>query len=95
MSTSMTSPMKIEIRCALRGPFTVDSLSPHRLLGVDENDELIDNVAESKLGYGDKFDKSSNQDFATMILEHLKTSGVQQGAQRGQNHVLWNQTLAR
>ena len=60
------------------GPFTVDSLSPHRLLAVDENDELIDNVAEGKLGYGDKFDSSSNQDFATMILEHLKTSGVQQ-----------------
>ncbi len=60
------------------GPFTVDSLSPHRLLAVDENDELIDNVAESKLGYGEKFDSSSNQDFATMILEHLKTSGVQQ-----------------
>ena len=54
------------------GPFTVESLSPHRLLGVDENDELIDNVAESKLGYGEK------QDFAEMILEHLKTSGVQQ-----------------
>ena len=60
------------------GPFTVDSLSPHRLLAVDENDELIDNVAEARLGYGDKFDRSSNQDFATMILEHLKTSGVQQ-----------------
>ena len=60
------------------GPFTVDSLSPHRLLGVDENDELIDNVAESKLGYGEKFDSSSNQDFAAMILEHLKISGVQQ-----------------
>jgi adenine-specific DNA-methyltransferase len=24
------------------GPFTVESLSPHRTLGVDENDELID-----------------------------------------------------
>ena len=54
------------------GPFTVESLSPHRLLGVDENDELIDNVAEDKLGGG------ANQDFAGMILEHLKTAGVQQ-----------------
>ncbi len=54
------------------GPFTVESLSPHRLLGVDENDELIDNIAAAKLGYGEK------QDFAAMILEHLKTSGVQQ-----------------
>ena len=50
----------------------MESLSPHRLLGVDENDELIDNIAESSLGYGEK------QDFAGMILDNLKTSGVQQ-----------------
>ena len=54
------------------GPFTVESLLPHRVLGVDENDELIDNVAETKLGYGEK------QDFAAMVLDHLKISGVQQ-----------------
>ncbi len=54
------------------GPFTVESLSPHRVLGVDENDELIDSLAESKAGYGEK------QDFSTMILENLKTAGVQQ-----------------
>ena len=54
------------------GPFTVESLSPHRVLGVDENDELIDNLAESKLGYGEK------KDFAQMILENLKIAGVQQ-----------------
>ena len=54
------------------GPFTVESLAPHRTLGVDENDELIDQLAESKTGY------DGQQDFATMIMEHLKTSGVQQ-----------------
>ena len=54
------------------GPFTVESLAPHRTLGVDENDELIDHLAESKTGY------DGQQDFATMIMEHLKTSGVQQ-----------------
>ena len=54
------------------GPFTVESLAPHRTLGVDENDELIDHLAESKTGY------DQQQDFGTMILEHLKTSGVQQ-----------------
>ena len=56
------------------GPFTVDSLSPHRVLGVDVDDELIDHVAEARLGYGEK------QDFVGMILEHLKTSGVQQAS---------------
>jgi len=50
----------------------VESLSPHRVLGVDENDELIDQMAESSDGYGEE------HDFAQMILENLKTAGVQQ-----------------
>jgi adenine-specific DNA-methyltransferase len=55
------------------GPFTVESLSPHRVLGVDGDDEMIDpNVAESAADYGDK------QTFPQMILENLKTAGVQQ-----------------
>ena len=44
------------------GPFTVESLAPHRTLRVDENDKLIDHLAESKAGY------DGQQDFATMIL---------------------------
>jgi len=54
------------------GPFTVESLSPHRVLGVDESDELVDSVADTEVGYGEK------QDFATTILENLKVAGVQQ-----------------
>ena len=65
-------PCEDNRKVRVAGPFTVESLSPHRLLGVDENDELIDNIAEASLGYGAK------QDFAGMILDNLKTSGVQQ-----------------
>ena len=65
-------PYEDNRKVRVAGPFTVESISPHRVLGVDEDDELIDGVAEAKLGYGEK------QDFAGMILEHLKTSGVQQ-----------------
>ena len=54
------------------GPFTVESLSPHRVLGVDENDELIEGVAERRASYG------SVADFASVILENLGTAGVQQ-----------------
>jgi adenine-specific DNA-methyltransferase len=54
------------------GPFTVESLSPHRVLGVDENDELIDGFKEDGDEYGAK------QSFPQMILENLKTAGVQQ-----------------
>ena len=52
------------------GPFTVESISPHRVLDVDENGEFIDRVAETKDG-----DKT---DFARVILENLRTAGVQQ-----------------
>ena len=54
------------------GPFTVESISPHRMLAVDENDEYIDTAAHANLDHIEK------QDFDAMILEHLKTSGVQQ-----------------
>ena len=55
------------------GPFTVESLSPHRLLAVDEREELIEKVAEpSTVDYG------STRDFAEVILENLRTAGVQQ-----------------
>jgi adenine-specific DNA-methyltransferase len=43
-------------RVRVAGPFTVESLSPHRVLRVDENDELIDGVAESADGYGEERD---------------------------------------
>ena len=54
------------------GPFTVESISPHRVLGVDENDGLIDTLSESGSGYGDE------QGFVQMILDNLRNSGVQQ-----------------
>ena len=57
------------------GPFTVESLSPHRTLGVDENDELIDKVADAEGRYGKEAEEAG---FTAMILENLKTSGVQQ-----------------
>jgi len=54
------------------GPFTVESLSPHRVLGVDEDDELIDPQKQAA-------DQTGNEaDFTRMILENLKTAGVQQ-----------------
>ena len=54
------------------GPFTVESLSPHRMLGVNENDELIDTLKEDAPEY------AARQSFPQMILENLKTAGVQQ-----------------
>ena len=61
---------KKKVRVA--GPFTVDSLSPHRVLGVGEDDELIDIRKEDSLAYGTK------QSFPQMILGNLRTVGLQQ-----------------
>ena len=65
-------PYEDKKKVRVAGPFTVESLSPHRVLSVDEDDELIDGVAEPEAGYG------KEHDFAGMILENLKTAGVQQ-----------------
>ena len=65
-------PYEDNKKVRVAGPFTVESLSPHRTLGVDENDELIDQVAEGKAGY------APGQSFEKMILENLKSAGVQQ-----------------
>ena len=54
------------------GPFTVESLSPHRMLGVDEDDELIDTLQQDPAAY------KARQTFPQMILDNLKTAGVQQ-----------------
>lgn len=59
---------KTKVRVA--GPFTVESLSPHRTLTVGADDELIDTAAEAMAKEG--------RDFASVILENLKIAGVQQ-----------------
>ncbi|EMN5133207.1 site-specific DNA-methyltransferase [Burkholderia contaminans] len=63
-------PYEDKKRVRVAGPFTVESLSPHRVLGVDEEDNLIDHVAEAQAEYG--------QDFVSLILANLRTAGVQQ-----------------
>jgi adenine-specific DNA-methyltransferase len=54
------------------GPFTVESVSPVRTLGVGADDELID---PSTSLAGDIDDRAS---FTQMILENLRSAGVQQ-----------------
>jgi adenine-specific DNA-methyltransferase len=67
---------KSKVRVA--GPFTVESLSPHRTLAVDWDDELIDTyeAAEGKRKAAEA--PRDFTDFAHMILENLKAAGVQQ-----------------
>ena len=65
-------PYADNARIRVAGPFTVDSLAPHRMLAVDENDELFSALTDTKLGYGEA------PNFTEMILENLRTAGVQQ-----------------
>jgi adenine-specific DNA-methyltransferase len=66
------SPYEDKRKVRVAGPLTVESLSPHRVLGVDENDELIDGMKQEGAEYG------ARRTFPEMILENLKVAGVQQ-----------------
>ena len=61
---------KKKVRVA--GPFTVESLSPHRVLAVDENEDLIETSGRADA------DTRDAKNFVQVILDNLKTSGVQQ-----------------
>lgn len=54
------------------GPFTVESLSPHRTLGVDENDEIVDPASSPAAKSMDR------ANFTSIILDNLRVAGVQQ-----------------
>ena len=67
-------PYEDRSRVRVAGPFTVESLSPHRVVPADE-EELLDLPANKRKKQ--KF-ATPPTDFAEMVLENLKTSGVQQ-----------------
>ncbi len=64
-------PYEDKTKVRVAGPFTVESLAPHRTLGVDEDGNVVDAVADARAGYG-------GQDFPSLILDALRKSGVQQ-----------------
>ncbi len=60
-------PFEDKKKVRVAGPFTVESLSPHRVLALDENDELLESSKNPE-----------GRDFVQIILETLRVSGVQQ-----------------
>jgi adenine-specific DNA-methyltransferase len=72
-------PYEDKSRIRVAGPFTVESLSPHRVVPSSES-ELIDELDAAEGKRKRKLPKGTDElnDFTTMILEHLETSGVQQ-----------------
>jgi adenine-specific DNA-methyltransferase len=67
-------PYEDKKKVRVAGTFTVESLLPHRVLGVDENDALIDPAEQA----AHQAEGSYARDFAQIILDNLKTAGVQQ-----------------
>jgi adenine-specific DNA-methyltransferase len=66
-------PYEDKKRLRVTGPFTVESLSPHRVLSMDED------IPASETE-GRKAD--TNGQFANMIIENLKKAGVQNTRQK-------------
>ena len=78
--TLYDKPYADNAKTRVAGPFTVESLSPHRLAALDEDDKLM--VAEPRATY-DTGGGAPIQDFAHMVLENLRAAGVQQADKRG------------
>ena len=72
-------PYEDKSRVRVAGPFTVESLSPHRVVPSSEID-LIEEIDAAGGKRKRKLPRGTDElnDFTTMILEHLETSGVQQ-----------------
>jgi adenine-specific DNA-methyltransferase len=66
--TLYDQPYEDNKRVRVSGPFTVESLSPHRVLAAA--DENMDGTVSEK-------EARSQQDFGSMILENLRKAGVQ------------------
>ncbi len=60
-------PYEDNKRVRVSGPFTVESLSPHRVLATDEN--MDGEISPQEAAHG--------QDFTGMILDNLKAAGIQ------------------
>ena len=64
-------PFEDRTTVRVAGPFTVESLSPHRMVGVDDEGERVD-PADHVIHDHDAF--------VRMVLENLRAAGVQQAA---------------
>ena len=74
-------PYEDKSRVRVAGPFTVESLSPHRVVPADE-EELLDTVnAAAGTRRRSKF-VTPPTDFAAMVLENLRTAGVHQSEKK-------------
>ncbi len=65
-------------RVRVTGPFTVESLSPYKVIAVDEDGEFLEKANSVDGLHTPKDPRDDQVDFGNIILEHLRTAGVQQ-----------------
>ncbi len=74
-------PVELKGTVRVAGPFTVDSLSPHRVLPADEDDPMLlaalseDDPAPHRLAARSDGGEASD-DFMRVVLDNLKVAGV-------------------
>ena len=66
-------------RVRVAGPFTVESLSPHRVLSASEA-EFIDDVDAAEGRHARADADLASQDFSGVVIDYLKSEGVKQQA---------------
>ena len=70
-----TDPARVRVA----GPFTVESLSPHRVVPASE-DELIETIDAADGARSAADADLAGQDFAAIVIDYLKAEGVKQQA---------------
>lgn len=81
-------PYRDDTKVRVTGPFTVESLSPHRIIASDEGEgidewEAADGTRTPQVE-SNPFDRTTPQiDFSAIVIEYLKTSGVHQSDKSG------------
>ena len=73
-------PYEDRSKVRVAGPFTVESLSPHRIMTSDDGDDGEAEETPPAHGYDGNVPE---RDFAALILDNLRTSGVQQAQKSG------------
>jgi adenine-specific DNA-methyltransferase len=76
-------PYEDKSRVRVAGPFTVESLSPHRVIAADEEDlaDTLDAAAGKR-----RRGTIPPTDFATMVLDNMRTAGVHQSQKADSIH---------
>ena len=77
-------PYEDTSKVRVAGPFTVESLSPHRVIPADEDDGYVRAPLDADDPQTEPRHKRDalppEQDFATMVIDNLKSAGVHQAA---------------